>query len=81
MVAPPANTRNNEMDGINWNMLDLGSANLDDLDLDFATLFDPANEAESVQPQGSAWNTGTPESQVPVPGLSSAQHSLSEGPS
>ena len=60
MVAPPANTGAvTEMDGINWNLLDLGNTNLDDLDMDFATLFDPANEAASVsmQTQGNNWNT------------------------
>jgi hypothetical protein len=55
MAAPPANTGTTEMDGINWNMLDLGNANLDDLDMDFATLFDPANEAASVSMQTQGW--------------------------
>lgn len=70
MLPPPANPGNTEMDGINWNLMDLGNTNLDDLDMDFATLFDPANEAASVsmQTQGTNWNHATPEvSIVPAP--------------
>lgn len=62
--APPINPEGNEMDGINWNLLDLGT-NLDDLDMDFATLFDPANEAASVgmQNQSSGWSPNPQEHQ------------------
>ena len=85
MVPPPANTGVTEMDGINWNLLDLGNTNLDDLDMDFATLFDPANEAASVsmQAQGGNWSSAPPEhtsSMVPAPmsGMPNAQqHSAS----
>jgi len=34
------------MEGINWNLMDLGPA-LDDMEMDFAKLFDPAHEAEN----------------------------------
>ena len=41
-----------ELDSINWNLMDnLGAMHLDDMDMDFATLFDPVNEM---------WNLSTP---------------------
>lgn len=57
-MAPPPPAGEQEMDGINWNMMDLGTTNLDDLDMDFATLFDPANEVATLnmQTQGINWN-------------------------
>ena len=82
MVAPPP-AAGNEMDGINWNLMDLGNTNLDDLDMDFATLFDPANEAASVsmQAQGSNWTQAAQDAQAaPIQGVSNAaQHSMTEG--
>lgn len=36
-----------ELDSINWNQIDLGE--IDDLDMDFATLFDPATEIAQHQ--------------------------------
>ena len=76
MGAPPTSNGNTEMEGINWNLLDLGT-NLDDLDMDFASLFDPANEAASVsmQTQGGGWSSAAPEPQAPIQGVSS-QHSM-----
>ena len=73
MVAPPASPGSQMMDGINWNMLDTaGGANLDDLDMDFASLFDPANEqnvlgqpiSNDAQPQTSL--QGIPPPQQPM---------------
>lgn len=67
-APPPAGAQ--EMDGINWNLMDLGTTNLDDLDMDFATLFDPANEAASVsmQTQGiSSWSQPTQDGQQGAP--------------
>lgn len=74
MAAPPVNAEETEMDGINWNMLELGNTNLDDLDMDFATLFDPANEAASVsmQNQSGGWSS-TPHEQHASMGPSSMQ--------
>ena len=72
MAPPPA--EGSEMDGINWNLMDLGTTTLDDLDMDFATLFDPANEAASVsmQTQGnSGWAQPSQDSQAaPVQSVS-----------
>jgi len=77
MAAPPANTdTTTEMDGINWNLLDLGNTTLDDLDMDFATLFDPANEAANVnmQTQGNGWAAPAPEAHpAPIQGLSNGR--------
>lgn len=44
-----------EVDSINWNMMDVGSPRLDDLDLDFAALFDPIHEIERMRSEGSGW--------------------------
>lgn len=38
-----------DLDAINWNLMDLGGANFDDMDMDFASLFDPANELSHMQ--------------------------------
>jgi hypothetical protein len=51
MVHPSGINGNGEMDVVNWNVLDLENAHLDDLEMDFAMLFDPANEAASVSKQ------------------------------
>ena len=46
-----ANTTNvTELDSINWNIMDIGGMQIDDMDMDFATLFDPANELSSIVP-------------------------------
>jgi hypothetical protein len=39
-----------ELDSINWNLMDIGGMHIDDMDMDFATLFDPANELSSIVP-------------------------------
>lgn len=73
MAAPPP-AAGSEMEGINWNLMDLGTTTLDDLDMDFATLFDPANEAASVsmQAQGnSGWAQPSQDGQAaPIQGVS-----------
>lgn len=50
-----------ELDTINWNLMDIGGPQYDDMDMDFATLFDPANELSHMQAQGISW-TPLPES-------------------
>lgn len=37
-----------ELDSINWNLMDIGGMHIDDMDMDFATLFDPANELAGI---------------------------------
>lgn len=44
-----------ELDSINWNLMDIGAMHLDDMDLDFAQLFDPANEIANMETEGSGW--------------------------
>lgn len=54
---PPA-SGTTELDSINWNLMDnIGSSHLDDIDLDFATLFDPLQEAANMNTEGSGWPT------------------------
>mmetsp|Transcript_21518 Transcript_21518/g.32560 ORF Transcript_21518/g.32560 Transcript_21518/m.32560 type:complete len:585 (+) Transcript_21518:522-2276(+) len=64
------------VDGINWSMMDLG---LDDMELDFAKLFDPAQEQVQMQTEGSGWPTMQgaegvpPQPQQPPPTLGDPQ--------
>jgi hypothetical protein len=58
----PAPTTTSELDSINWNFMDIGAVHLDDMDMDFATLFDPANELSNMQTKGSGW----PSSSAPI---------------
>jgi hypothetical protein len=54
-VIQPANPEpTGTIDGINWSMMDVGMA-LDDMEMDFANLFDPAHEEASMQMEGSGW--------------------------
>jgi hypothetical protein len=53
-----------ELDSINWN-LDPGIMYLDDMDLDFAQLFDTASEVASMQTDGSGWPTADAPSKPP----------------
>jgi hypothetical protein len=55
--VPPVTSSSSELDNINWNLMDLGQMHLDDMDMDFARLFDPAQEAENMQTEGSGWPT------------------------
>jgi hypothetical protein len=43
-----------ELDSINWNLMDIGGMHIDDMDMDFATLFDPANEMSGMVPSLSS---------------------------
>lgn len=52
-AAPAAGA--GELDNVNWSTLDLGNMTLDDMDMDFASLFDPANEIAHMQTEGSGW--------------------------
>lgn len=56
--APPVSSTI-ELDSINWSMMDSG-ANTDDMDLDFAQLFDPANELENMYSEGNGWPSREP---------------------
>lgn len=42
------------MDSNNWGMPEI-DASLEDMEMDFANLFDPAHEMESMQTEGSGW--------------------------
>ena len=44
-----------EIDSANWGLMDMGGGQLDDMDLDFATLFDPALEEANMKKEGSGW--------------------------
>ena len=48
-----------EVDNINWATVDMGGVQVDDMDLDFATLFDPSIEEANMQTEGSGWPTTT----------------------
>lgn len=41
-------------EGTDWNDMDM---NLDDMEMDFAKLFDPAHEVANMQTEGSGWPT------------------------
>ena len=52
-LATSTSATTSELDGINWSFMDFGAMHLDDMDLDFATLFDPEHEMSSMQTRGS----------------------------
>lgn len=54
-TAGPTPSTCNEIDSINWNLMDIGTMQIDDIDMDFANLFDPASELANMQTQGSGW--------------------------
>lgn len=60
---------NGIMDSNNWGMIPDMDATLEDMELDFAKLFDPAHEMESMQTEGSGW-----------PGTGDAASSISPTP-
>uniref|UniRef100_A0A6S8I9L2 HSF-type DNA-binding domain-containing protein n=1 Tax=Amphora coffeiformis TaxID=265554 RepID=A0A6S8I9L2_9STRA len=64
LAAPPqlgvpasaqATSSSGVVDNINWGGVDAGDIHLDDMDLDFATLFDPSIEEANMQTEGSGW--------------------------
>ena len=66
------------LDSHNWGMPDT-DATLEDMEMDFANLFDPAHEMESMQTEGSGWplmgnENGTSMSPTPA----GTQHSTNE---
>lgn len=69
--APTAVTSFNGItDSNNWGMPEV-DATMDDMEMDFAKLFDPAHEMESMQTEGSGWpgtsdGNGTSISPTPV---------------
>lgn len=54
-----------ELDSINWNMMDIGAVHLDDIDMDFATLFDPENEEANMRTEGSGWPSASSNAKHP----------------
>jgi hypothetical protein len=65
--APLTNSMVTELDSINWNLMDIGGMNIDDMDMDFATLFDPANELYNVPSPREATSATTASSGWPLP--------------
>ena len=57
--SAPGNNTIGEVDNINWGAMDMGGVQVDDMDLDFATLFDPSNEEANMQTEGSGWPVST----------------------
>lgn len=53
-LPPPDPAASNSVDGINWGLSDLGQS-LDDMEMDFAKMFDPAHEEASMKTEGSGW--------------------------
>jgi hypothetical protein len=53
--ALTGNPNPSDLDNINWSLMDLGQMHIDDMDMDFARLFDPAQEAANMQTEGSGW--------------------------
>jgi hypothetical protein len=56
LPAPTSTTT--ELDSINWNLMDIGAINLDDMDMDFASLFDPATELAHMHASKSGEDAG-----------------------
>ena len=54
-TASPRHDTSGEVDNINWGAVDMGGVQVDDMDLDFATLFDPSIEEANMQTEGSGW--------------------------
>jgi hypothetical protein len=54
LAPPPIQDPSTTIDGINWSLMDVGMA-LDDMEMDFAKLFDPAQEEANMQTEGSGW--------------------------
>ena len=55
--APAATSSTGDLDNINWG--DVSGVQVDDMDLDFATLFDPSIEEANMQTEGSGWPVST----------------------
>mmetsp|Transcript_19742 Transcript_19742/g.30449 ORF Transcript_19742/g.30449 Transcript_19742/m.30449 type:complete len:713 (+) Transcript_19742:750-2888(+) len=53
-TPPPPGVGVATTEGTNWGMMDITSG-MDDMDLDFAKLFDPAHEVQSMHTEGSGW--------------------------
>jgi hypothetical protein len=67
-LAPPPNADpGSTIEGINWSLMDLGPA-LDDMEMDFAKLFDPAAEEANMQTEGSGWPGAHDPAQAPPQG-------------
>jgi len=67
------------MDSNNWGMPDI-DASLEDIEMDFAKLFDPDHEMESMQTEGSGWpgtGDGNGASISPTP-VGAPQHATNE---
>jgi hypothetical protein len=67
-----------DLDALNWNLMDLGGPQFDDMDLDFATMFDPANELSQIHSNGNGWQSSFSATQgAPMPQISSTTQSAS----
>lgn len=67
LAPPPSADPGSTIEGINWSLMDLGPA-LDDMEMDFAKLFDPAAEEANMQTEGSGWPGSSDPAQAPPPG-------------
>jgi hypothetical protein len=74
-APPPVPSASSELDNINWNLMDLGQMHLDDMDMDFARLFDPAQEAENMQTEGSGWPSAATSTDTSTLSYSEGKHS------
>jgi hypothetical protein len=73
----PANTASpTDIDNINWSV-EMGQLTIDDMDLDFAQLFDSEQEMSNMQTEGSGWPQVSPMALEPNP----ISHQSSAGPS
>lgn len=53
--SAPAVSTHSDVDNINWGAMDASGLQIDDMDLDFATLFDPNTEEANMHTEGSGW--------------------------
>jgi hypothetical protein len=61
LAAPPQlhSASAGDIDNVNWGAVDSTGILIDDMDLDFATLFDPSIEEANMQTEGSGWPVST----------------------
>lgn len=72
----PTSTTLKEIDSINWNMMDTGAYHVDDMDLDFAQLFDPVNELANMHAESNGWPESAPAETGPNGSVSLAPNPL-----
>ena len=58
-LTPPTNPDPNAViDAVNWNVADIGMTiddAVDDIEMDFAKMFDPAHEEANMYTEGNGW--------------------------